>query len=75
MRISLTLEAILEKFAPGPGKECALPRPMTVGQLIEHLGIPDDQVMFAIVDGQMANLDTMLHENASVSLCPYICGG
>ena len=24
---------------------------------------------------QMATLDTVVHENASVSLCPYICGG
>ena len=75
MRISLTLEAILGKYAPGPGQDCELPQPMSVGQLIGHLGIPESQVMFAIVDGQMANLDTMLHENASVSLCPYICGG
>jgi molybdopterin converting factor small subunit len=48
---------------------------MTVGQLIRHLEVPEDLVMFAIVDGQMATLETVLHENATVSLCPYICGG
>lgn len=73
MHITLILEGILEKFAPD--KDCELPLPMTVAQLLRHLGIPESQVMFAIVNGQMATLDTMLHENASVSLCPYICGG
>jgi molybdopterin converting factor small subunit len=75
MRIQLILEAILSKYAPENSEAYELPFEMTIGQLIGHLGIPEDLVMFAIVDSQMATLDTVVRENASVSLCPYICGG
>ena len=75
MRIKLVLEAILEAYAPEKPEAFELPGEMSVGQLIRHLGIPEDRVMFAIVDSQMATLDTVVHENATVSLCPYICGG
>lgn len=75
MRIKLVLEGFLVRYAPENHEELELPFEMTIGQLIRHLGIPDDLVMFAIVDSQMATLDTVVRENASVSLCPYICGG
>ena len=75
MRIKLVLEGFLARYAPDNSEKFELPFEMTIGQLIRHLGIPDDLVMFAIVDSQMATLDTVVRENASVSLCPYICGG
>jgi len=75
MRISLTLEAILAKYAPENPETYEIPGPLTVEGLIRHLGIPEDMVMFVIVNGQMATLKTRLQANASVSLCPYICGG
>ncbi len=75
MRIKLVLEAILAKYAPENPETYEIPFEMTIEQLTRHLGIPQNLVMFAIVDGQMATLDTVVHENASVSLCPYICGG
>lgn len=75
MVIKLTLEAILGKYAPE--NQCAyeIPFGMSVEKLIEQLGIPEHLVMFVIVNGQMATLKTILQDNASVSLCPYICGG
>lgn len=63
---------IKEQAFHDPRQDCKLSQPMTVGLLIGHLGIPEGQIMFAIVDGQMANLDTMMHENALVSFYPYI---
>jgi len=75
MRIHLVLEAILERYAPENVCACEIPAEMTVGELIRHLGIPEDLVMFAIVDGHMATRETVVRENASVSFCPYICGG
>jgi sulfur carrier protein ThiS len=75
MRISLTLEAILAKYAPENPKAYEIPGPLTVEELIHHLGIPEDLVMFVIVNGQMAPLKARLQDNASVSMCPYICGG
>jgi len=75
IRISLTLEAILERYAREDSDACELPGPLTVEELVRHLGIPDNLVMFAIVNGNMATMKTMIEDNASVSLCPYICGG
>lgn len=75
MRICLTLEAILSKYAPENPGAYEIPGTPTVEELIRHLGIPEDLVMFVIVNGRMATLETQLQDNASVSLCPYICGG
>lgn len=75
MRICLTLEAILAKYAPENPEAYEVPGTLTVKELIQRLGIPEDLVMFVIVNGQMATLKTQLQDNASVSLCPYICGG
>jgi sulfur carrier protein ThiS len=75
MLIKLTLEAILGKYVPDDPDAYEVPFGMNVGELIAKLGIPEHLVMFVIVNGQMATLDTILQDNSSVSLCPYICGG
>jgi len=75
MFIKLTLEAILGKYVPDNPGAYEVPSGMNVEGLIAQLGIPEHLVMFVIVNGQMATLETVLQDNASVSLCPYICGG
>ena len=75
MLIKLTLEAILGKYAPDNPEAYEVPFGLNIEELIAKLGIPEHLVMFVIVNGQMATLKTILQDNASVSLCPYICGG
>ena len=73
--IKLRLESILAKYAPENPENFSLPGQATLRDLLNHLGLGEDQVMLAFVNGRMANLDSRLAHKDSVSLCPYICGG
>lgn len=73
--LKLRLESILEKYAPDNAEQFPMPRESTLADLVNHLGLGEDQVMLAFVNGRMANLKTRLADRDSVSLCPYICGG
>ena len=73
--LKLSLESILEKYAPDNAEHFPMPRDSTLGDLLKHLGLGEDQVMLAFVNGRMANLKTRLSDRDAVSLCPYICGG
>jgi len=73
--LKLSLESILEKYAPDNAEHFPMPRDSTLGDLLKHLGLGEDQVMLAFVNGRMANLKTRLADRDAVSLCPYICGG
>jgi molybdopterin converting factor small subunit len=73
--IKLQLESFLAKYAPDNPDNYLLPGGATLGDLLNHLGLGEDQVMLAFVNGRMATLQTRLADKDSVSLCPYICGG
>ncbi|WP_291321399.1 MoaD/ThiS family protein [Desulfonatronospira sp.] len=73
--LKLHLESILEKYTPEDAEHFPMPRESTLADLLKHLGLGEDQVMLAFVNGRMANLKTRLADRDAVSLCPYICGG
>ncbi len=75
MQVTLKLEAILARFAPENAAAYPVEPGLTVGGLMARLGIREDEVMLAFVNGCPANLDTELPDRATVALCPYICGG
>lgn len=73
--IRVRLESILAEHAPANPEAYPVPANCTLAELLQLLGLREDQVMFAFVNGHMATLQTRLPDKASVSLCPYICGG
>lgn len=73
--VKVRLMAILAEHAPANPKAFPIPEGCTLAELIQLLGLREDQVMFAFVNGHMATLKTRIPDKASVSLCPYICGG
>ncbi|EFI34501.1 thiamineS protein [Desulfonatronospira thiodismutans ASO3-1] len=73
--IKLNLESILEKYAPDNPEYFQVSSDSTLADLLKYLGLSEDQVMLAFVNGKLANLKTRLSDRDSVSLCPYICGG
>lgn len=75
MTVKVRLESILARHAPENPAVCTIPPGATLHDLIKQLGLREDQVMFAFVNGRMATLHTELADGAAVSLCPYICGG
>jgi len=75
IHVNLQLEADLQRHAPRNPKDFELERGATVGGLMARLGIREDEVMLVFVNGRMATKDTTVTDRATVSLCPYICGG
>ncbi|GAB6059835.1 MoaD/ThiS family protein [Desulfonatronum parangueonense] len=75
LTVRVRLESILAEHAPANPEAFPIPEGCTLAELIRGLGLREDQVMFAFVNGHMATLQTRLPDKASISLCPYICGG
>ena len=73
--VRVRLESILAEHAPTNPEAYPIPEDCTLAELIHQLGLRQDQVMFAFVNGHMATLQTRIPDKASISLCPYICGG
>lgn len=73
--VRVRLMAILADHAPMNPDAYPIPKGCTLEGLIQLLGLRQDQVMFAFVNGKMATLKTRIPDKASVSLCPFICGG
>ena len=48
---------------------------LTVGGLLEQLGIPQKDVMLIFVDSSLATWQTVLRNGCRVCLSPYMCGG
>jgi molybdopterin synthase sulfur carrier subunit len=48
---------------------------MTVGAIVEELGIPDSEVGIIFINGRNATLDQILTEGDTLSLFPLVGGG
>lgn len=46
-----------------------------VGDLLDRIGIPPDEVAIILVDGRHATREQALHDGETVSLFPAIAGG
>jgi sulfur carrier protein len=51
------------------------PEAVSIGDLLEHLGIPTDQVGILLVNGKNTSFEHKLTSNDVVSLFPAIGGG
>ncbi len=52
-----------------------LDQPLTLGQLIKQLGIPEKYIGFVTVNGEKRGLDTVTRPGDNIILFPYITGG
>jgi len=55
--------------------EIEVPEQITVGDVLQRLGIPSDEVKQVFVDNRRAGLDVPLSDGARVSIFPPIAGG
>lgn len=46
-----------------------------IGELLDKLKISNKEIFVVLVNGEKCNVDSVLKENDSVSLFPYIGGG
>ncbi len=78
--IQLKLFATLSRFMPGndlPGipKEKQFPDGTTLMDLVNHLGIPDEEVKLCYVNGRYQEVDYILQDKDEVGIFPPIGGG
>ncbi|MFP4200286.1 MAG: MoaD/ThiS family protein [Bacillota bacterium] len=77
MKVKVILNGHLSWYVEGQSRDLEpdLPAPATVGDLVDHLGVPAVEVAFATVDGERVDMDCVLTEGMEVSLIPVIAGG
>lgn len=51
------------------------PPTVSVGEIVEDLGIPDSEVGIIFINGRNASLDQSLSEGDTLSLFPLVGGG
>ncbi|MCG8401811.1 MAG: MoaD/ThiS family protein [Firmicutes bacterium] len=79
MQVELRVFSGLEKYLPhkrfGEPLAIELPDGSTLRDLLNHTGIPEDQVFTILVDGIHQSLDHVLAADERVSLFPPVGGG
>jgi len=79
MRVTVRLNASLRRYIPSDadGSPFALDVDdgATVARVMSHLGVPDRQAQMVTVDGEQADVDTVLADGQELSLFPPLAGG
>lgn len=79
MKVELRVFSGLEKFMPhkrfGEPLGVELENGSTIRDLLEKMGIPEDQVFTVLVDGRHQSFDYVLNEGERVSFFPPVGGG
>ena len=70
--VKLYLAFRLGRFATGT---LQLAPPATVGHVVDQLGLADDEIGMALVNGRQAELDHALGRDDVVQLFPVVGGG
>jgi molybdopterin converting factor small subunit len=79
MRVRVTLNASLRRYAPGDGSgnvaELELPAGANVAAVAAALAIPAGRAAMAVLDGAQVTADTVLADGAELGLFPPLAGG
>ena len=74
-QIELELLATLKRYLPGSLNAFEIEPGITVGTLVSQLGIPEYEINLVFVNGEKANLDSVLTGGERVGLFPPLGGG
>ncbi len=75
MRIHIKAFATLARYAPPDADSYELEDGATVRDVIERLGVPDDELNLVFVNSLHAPRDAALHDGDAVGLFPAVGGG
>ncbi len=79
MKITVKLYATLARYSPGglagTPFEVDLPESAQLRQLVDHLGIPDQETRVVFVNGLVREMDWVLQPGDDVGIFPPIGGG
>lgn len=73
--IQIKLFASLQKFMPASAENYAIEPGITVGSLLEQLGIPQDLIKIVFIDSVQAELTSTLNGGERVGIFPPVGGG
>ncbi|MCS7178696.1 MAG: MoaD/ThiS family protein [Anaerolineae bacterium] len=79
IRVKVKLFATLRRYYPelgiGEGIEVELPEGATVGQLVNHLGLPADHVRVVFINGIARDESHLLSDGDEIGVFPPVGGG
>jgi molybdopterin synthase sulfur carrier subunit len=79
IEVEVKIFATLRKYAPGLGigepLKLSLDNPTTLGQLVERLGIPRNEVKAIMVNNRNRTADYLLEDGDRVAIFPPVAGG
>ncbi|MEJ2731081.1 MAG: MoaD/ThiS family protein [Deltaproteobacteria bacterium] len=73
--IKIKLFASLQKFMPDSAENYAIEAGITVGTLLQQLGIPKDRIKLVFIDSVRADLSSTLKGGERVGIFPPVGGG
>jgi molybdopterin converting factor small subunit len=73
--IQIKLFASLQKFMPQSAESYAIEAGITVGTLLQQLGIPQDMIKLVFIDSVRADLTSTLKGGERVGIFPPVGGG
>jgi molybdopterin synthase sulfur carrier subunit len=75
MHINIQLFASLSNFTPISAGKYPIAPGTTVGMLLEHLGVAENEVKLIFVDGKKGDLTSTLQGGERVGIFPPVGGG
>ncbi len=75
VKLFATLRRHFPELAIGETMPVELPEGATVGQLQEHLDLPEEQVKVVFVNGTVRKADHVLSDGDEVGIFPPVGGG
>ena len=73
--IQIKLFASLQKFMPASAETYPIEAGITVGTLLQQLGIPQDMIKLVFIDSVRAELTSTLKGGERVGIFPPVGGG
>ena len=73
--VALKLFATLSRFTPDSGDRYPIATGTTLKQLLEKLGIPEDDVRLIFINGIKGNLTSTLTDGDRLGIFPPVGGG
>ncbi len=74
-QIELELLATLKRYRPESYHAFEIAPGITIRQLVSQLGIPEYEINLIFINGEKANLDSILEGGERVGLFPPLGGG
>jgi molybdopterin converting factor small subunit len=73
--IQIRLFASLQKFMPASADNYTIEAGITVGELLQQLGLPHDMIKLIFIDNVQAELTSILKGGERVGIFPPVGGG